>query len=106
MNISNISLLKASSLILLIGVLGDEVTTLSGLSSGRFVESNPYASQLINSGSWILVDLVSILFFVSIPFMLIRGNRDQSLAFSLLPLLPGLIRLCACASNLALMTGV
>ena len=100
------SLLKASSLILLIGVLGDEATTLTGISSGRFVESNPYASQLINSGSWILMDLVSILFFVSVPLILIRGNRGQSIAFSLMPLLPGLIRLCACVSNLALMTGV
>jgi hypothetical protein len=106
MNISNINLLKASSLILLIGVLGDELTTLSGISSGRFVESNPYASQLINSGSWILGDLVSILFFVSIPFILIRGNKDQGMVFSFLPLLPGLIRLCACISNLVLITGV
>ncbi|OGD56298.1 hypothetical protein A3K78_04040 [Candidatus Bathyarchaeota archaeon RBG_13_52_12] len=106
MNISNINLLKASSLILLIGVLGDEVTTLTGISSGRFVESNPYASQLINNGSWILMDLVSIMFFVSIPFILIKGNRDQSLVYSFLPLLPGLIRLFACVSNLVLITGV
>ena len=105
MNISNINLLKASSLILLIGVLGDEITTLSGISSGRFVESNPYTSQLINSGLWILMDLVSILLFISIPFMLVRRNRDQSLAFSFLPLLPGLIRLLACLSNLALIAG-
>jgi hypothetical protein len=105
MNISNINLLKASSLILLIGVLGDEVTTLSGISSGRFVESNPYASQFINNGSWILLDLASILFFVSVPFMLIKGKRDQSMVYSFLPLLPGLIRLCACVSNLVLITG-
>jgi hypothetical protein len=106
MNVNNINLLKASSVILLIGVLGDEVTTLSGISSGKFVESNPYANQLINNGSWVLTDLVSILFFVTIPFILIKGNRDQSLVYSLLPLLPGLIRLCACISNLVLITGV
>jgi len=106
MNISNINLLKASSLILLIGVLGDEVTTLTGISSGRFVESNPYASQLISNGSWILMDLVSIMFFVSIPFILMKGNRDQSLVYSFLPLLPGLIRLFACVSNLVLITCV
>ncbi len=106
MNISNINLLKASSLMLLIGVLGDEVTTLTGISSGRFVESNPYASQLINNGSWILMDLVSIIFFVSIPFILIKGNRDQSSVYSFLPLLPGLIRLFACVSNIVLITGV
>jgi len=46
------------------------------------------------------------LFFISIPFILVRRSRDQGLAFSFLPLLPGLIRLCACLSNIALMTGV
>ena len=106
MNISNTTLLKASSLTLLIGVIGDEATTHFGISSGRFVESNPYTNQLINNGSWMLTDLVSIVFFISIPFILMKGRRDQSLAYSLLPLLPGLIRLIACVSNLVLITGV
>ena len=40
----------ASSLILLIDVFGDEIMTLLGISSGKFIESNSLANQLINNG--------------------------------------------------------
>ena len=97
---------KVSSLILLIGVFGDEVTTLSGISSGKFIESNPVANQLINYGIWIIVDLIFILACISVPYMLIRRNNCQRWLFSLIPLFPGLIRLNAFLSNLLLIINV
>ena len=106
MNINHSMMFKASTLILLIGVLGDEITTLLGISSGKFIESNPLTNQLINNGSWILVDLITILICVSIPFIIIRKSDNQNWAFSILPLLPGLIRLSAFISNLILITSV
>jgi hypothetical protein len=97
---------KVSSLILLIGVFGDEVTTLSGISSGKFIESNPIANQLINNGTWIIIDLIFIFTCISIPYILIRKNNYQYWLFSLIPLLPGLIRLNAFLSNLLLIINV
>jgi len=97
---------KVSSLILLIGVFGDEVTTLFGISSGKFIESNSIANQLINNGIWIMVDLIFIFICISIPFIIIRKNNNQNWLFSLIPLLPGLIRLNAFISNLVLIISV
>jgi hypothetical protein len=86
---------KASTLILLFGI-----------SSGEFIESNPIAHQLINNGIWIVVDLIFIFACISIPLIIIRKNNNQNWLFSLLPLLPGLIRLNAFISNLVLLISV
>jgi len=97
---------KASTLILLVGVFGDELTTLFGISSGKFIESNSIVNQLINNGIWIMVDLIFIFACISIPFIIIRKYNNQYSFFSLLPLLPGLIRLNAFISNLVLIISV
>ena len=97
---------KASTLILLVGVFGDELTTLFGISSGKFIESNSIVNQLINNGIWIVVDLIFIIACISVPYMLIRKNNYQCWIFPLIPLLPGLIRLNAFLSNLLLIINV
>jgi hypothetical protein len=100
------TMFKVSSLILLTGVFGDELTTIFGISSGKFIESNSIANQLINNGIWIIADLIFIFICISIPFVIIRKNNNQYWLFSLLPLLPGLIRLNAFISNLILIIGI
>jgi hypothetical protein len=96
--------MKISLMILIVGVLGDELTTFHGISTGRFVEVNPIARNLIETGIWSLLDILLLSVCFSLSYIIVRKNKNElSQIISLFPIISGIIRLLAFFSNLFLL---
>jgi len=92
-----------SYLMLVVGTLGDHVSTVIALTRPHIYESNPFTVQLMERGLWLPVDIVLVVLGVSIPFLLIRMTKRPSFrALLAFPLLHGLVRLGACIWNFSL----
>jgi len=103
MNPGSIFNIKASSTILILGVLFDEVTTIACLRTGNCYEANPVVSYLITKGIWSPVDLVLTILCIALPFAFSRiVLSPYARVFVLIPVIPGFIRLFAGCLNLAL----
>ena len=92
-----------SYLMLVVGTLGDHVSTVIALTRPHIYESNPFTVQLMERGLWLPVDIVLVVLGVGIPFLLIRMTKRPSFrALLAFPLLHGLVRLGACIWNFSL----
>ena len=92
-----------ASLVLLLGVAGDWISTWLGLARG-LAESNPLAQTLMEGGKWIQADLLAVTVCLATPLIAVRATGDRRLEhLFLLPLAAGLARLLAAAWNLALL---
>jgi len=92
-----------SYLMLVVGTLGDHVSTVIALSRPYIYESNPYTVHLMERGLWLPVDIVLIILGIGIPYVLIRLTKRSSFqALLAYPLVHGLVRLGACIWNFSL----
>jgi hypothetical protein len=89
-----LSLEAFSYLILIVGTIGDHISTVIALTRPYIYESNPYTVKLMEMGLWLPVDILLIILGIGIPFILIRVTRNSSFrALLAYPMLHGLRRL-------------
>ena len=90
--------------LLILGVLGDHITTTYGLLTQRTQEKNPFALMLIEKGMWSYADALLVLLLIAVPYLLTRyTDRPEVKALLLSPLLAGLIRIGVSLWNLSLL---
>jgi hypothetical protein len=96
--------IKTSSMILITGVLGDEITTYNAISTGKLVEANPFTHNLIANGIWSLYDVLLISVCLSLTYIIAKKNKNElSRIISFFPIFLGIVRLIAFFSNLFLL---
>ena len=92
-----------SYIMLVVGTLGDHVSTMIALQRPYIYEANPYTVKLMEMGLWLPVDIVLIALGIAIPYFLIRKTgRSEFRALLAYPLVHVLIRLGACIWNFSL----
>ncbi|MBN2335070.1 hypothetical protein JXL21_05880 [Candidatus Bathyarchaeota archaeon] len=91
--------------ILILGALGDWVSTRLGLSMG-LVEGNNVAASLMGSGSWIQVDLLLVAICIAVPFLLNRVVKSKVAHYFFgFPLVAGVAKILVSIWNLNLILG-
>jgi hypothetical protein len=92
-----------SYLMLVVGTMGDHISTVIALTRPYIYESNPFTVQLMERNLWLPVDIVLVILGIGVPFLLIRLTKKQSFkALLAYPLVHGLVRLGACIWNFSL----
>ena len=109
MRISNLYSLRVEAFayaIMILGVIGDYISTSVGLSRSSLKESNPIALMLMNNNVWIQADLILIIVSILGVFTFQRVVKSpSSRIILLLPIICGLVRLCAAFWNTSLLLG-
>lgn len=91
-------------LTLVMGVLGDQISTRVGLARPQISEFNPITSSMIARGLWVPMDVALVAVCVLIPFIMNRMMKHTLVkTLCLYPLIAGLIRLGACVWNFFLL---
>ena len=92
-----------SYLLLIIGTIGDHISTMIALRFPYLYEGNWFVSSLMSKGLWLPLDIILIFLGVTIPYLILRikkgGPFRGLLAY---PIVLGAIRLGACIRNLLL----
>ena len=88
--------------ILILGTLGDYISTHIGLTHENLWERNPITSQLLANRMWLPVNLVIIMFGIAIPFLIIRFSNEDYRYILSFPIVTGITRLFACIWNYSL----
>ncbi len=92
-----------SCIILVLGVLGDQLSTAAVLSRSGFLELNERAALLISMGLWSHLDLLFMFLGVLIPYLSARLTRFPPLrGLFAYPIIHGILRLGATIWNLSL----
>ncbi|MGD2200389.1 MAG: hypothetical protein PVJ38_02000 [Candidatus Bathyarchaeota archaeon] len=92
-----------SYLSLIVGTLGDHLSTLIALTRPYIYESNPFTVMLMEKGLWVPFDVVLVVLGIAIPYLIIRvTEKEYFKALLAYPLLHGLVRFGACLWNLSL----
>ena len=98
-----IGLESFSYFILILGTLGDHVSTVIALTRPHIYESNPFTIMLMERGLWVPVDVVLVVIGIVVPYLIIRlSNKEYFKALLAYPLIHGLIRFGACLWNFSL----
>ena len=90
-------------ILLIVGSLGDHLSTLIALTRPYIYEANPFTFQLMVMGLWLPMDLALITLGIVVPYLLMRLIRHPSLRGVLAyPIVLGAVRLGACLWNFSL----
>ncbi len=89
---------------LVLGVLGDHVSTGVALAKQNVKEANPMALSLIQRGLWNWADLALILVSIFATYLILRAVRNPfSRVMLLFPAMAGVVRLVVTFWNLTLL---
>lgn len=92
-----------SYLVLVVGTVGDHLSTTIALQSPGIYETNQFAVFLMSRGLWLPFDIILILLGISIPYLIIRTKKGMPFRSVLVyPLVLGIVRLCACFWNFSI----
>lgn len=109
MRISNLYSVRVETFayaIMILGILGDHISTSIGLSRTSIQESNPIALMLMNNNIWIQTDIILIIISILGAFTFQRVVKSpSSRIILLLPIICGLVRLGVTFWNISLLLG-
>jgi hypothetical protein len=89
--------------LLIVGTMGDHLSTMIALTRPYIYETNAFTVQLIANGLWLPFDISLMIIGIVLPYLLIRRIGHPSLRGLLAyPLVLGVIRLGACIWNVSL----
>ena len=88
--------------ILILGTLGDYISTHIGLAYPNLRETNPITVQHIANGMWLPVNLVIVMLSIAVPFLIIRFTKEDYRCMLSFPIVHGIVRLSACIWNISL----
>ena len=92
----------AAYLLLLLGALGDWVSTTKGLSVG-LLEGNIMAASLMETGLWIPADLVMVGVCIIVPYLVNRLVKSRAAKILyMFPLVAGLFKIAVSLWNISL----
>jgi len=92
-------------LLLIVGALGDWVSTRFGVSLG-LVEGNTVAASLMNSGQWMMTDFLVVAVCILVPYVLNRMVKTRVAGYFIgFPLVAGVIKIGVSLWNLNLILG-
>jgi len=101
-NASKLNIEPAAYLLLIVGALGDWVSTRFGVSLG-LVEGNTVAASLMSSGRWMMTDFLVVAVCILVPYILNRIVRTRVAGYFVgFPLVAGVIKIGVSLWNLNL----
>lgn len=90
-------------ILLVMGILGDHLSTVVALTRSYIYEANPFTVQLMARGLWLPFDLILMAAGIAVPYLLIRlTGRPFFKALLAYPIIHGAVRLGACLWNVSL----
>lgn len=93
----------AAYVTLVVGTLGDHLSTSIALESPNVYETNQFTVFLMSKGLWLPFDLLMIGLGIGIPYLLVRIKKTMRYrAVVAYPLVLGIIRLCAAVWNFSI----
>ena len=88
---------------LIIGILGDHLSTSIALSRGYVMEANPMALGLMQQNLCVLTDILLIIVSIAATFISLRIMKNpMARATLILPIVVGLLRLAVTFWNVSL----
>jgi hypothetical protein len=110
MNINDLYSIRVEAFayaLMIIGVIGDHISTGIGLSRDYIKESNPVALNMMNNGTWIRNDIIFIGVSILAVFVFKRAIKNRSSNMILIvPIICGLIRLGVTLWNVSIIFGL
>ena len=104
-NASELKIEPLAYLLLIVGALGDWVSTRFGISLG-LIEGNSVADSLMNSGQWMTTDFLVVAVCILVPYVLNRMVKTRVAGYFIgFPLVAGVIKIGVSLWNLNLILG-
>ena len=101
-NASEFKIEPVAYILLIVGALGDWVSTRFGVSLG-LVEGNTMAASLMSSGHWIRTDLLVVAVCIVVPYVLNRMVKTRFASYLIgFPLVAGIVKIGVSLWNLNL----
>ena len=91
-------------ILLIIGALGDHLSTNFALARDNIKEANPFALSLMEKDMWVQTDLIMIIVSVITTYLIIRTIKNPFAKYMLIyPSFAGLFRLAVTIWNISLL---
>ncbi len=101
-NASKLNIEPVAYLLLIVGALGDWVSTRFGVSLG-LVEGNTVAASLMSSGRWMMTDFLVVAVCILVPYVLNRMVKTRVAEYFIgFPLVAGIVKIGVSLWNLNL----
>ena len=101
-NASELKIEPVAYFLLIVGALGDWVSTRFGVSLG-LVEGNMMAASLMSNGQWIRTDFLVVAVCIMVPYILNRIVKTRVASYFIgFPLVAGIIKIGVSLWNLNL----
>jgi len=101
-NASELNIEPVAYLLLIVGALGDWVSTRFGISLG-LIEGNSVAASLMNSGQWMTTDFLVVAVCILVPYVLNRMVKTRVAGYFIgFPLVAGVLKIGVSLWNLNL----
>jgi hypothetical protein len=101
-NASKLNIEPVAYLLLIVGALGDWMSTRFGVSLG-LVEGNTVAASLMSGGQWMMTDFLVVAVCILVPYILNRIVKTRVAGYFIgFPLVAGVIKIVVSLWNLNL----